>query len=529
MGLPDPGQVDRGRWHVVAALGVTQIVSWGSLYYAFAVVMDAVRHELQASPPVIVGAYSVALLVSGLVAAPVGRHIDRHGARRAMTAGSLGAVLLLAAFSQVTSAAALYGVWAALGAMMGLTLYEPAFASLALVFRADLRKAITVLTLAGGFASTVFWPLTQWLASALGWREAVLVLAAINLAVCVPLHALYLPAKGRPAEAQPGAADDPAGRARLLADRHFRWLAFAFTLNMLAFSAMGLHLLAMLQEQGFSPEKAALLAALVGPMQVAGRIVEFAFAHRVSPARVGEIALFLFPVSIAILAFAGGSTMGVVVFAVLYGASNGVMTIVRGTVPAEIWGRDGYGGLTGLMATPVLIARAAGPFAAAAILAFAGGYHAVTLALIAVGVCFLGRVRGGRAQQGRGFLGRRAQQLDDRWRRTMVMLRTLSLLSPGYAGGSGACAGHRRAADAFARQKAAHGDDRKGAAGERGSVEEVPGQRGSGWRPPGLQEVAAQPGGGRLLPGLRPSRRCERGTEALGQVSRRRGRGHLVG
>lgn len=384
--MPNPAENSPERWRLVAALGVTQIVSWGSIYYAFAVVMEAVRRELDASAPATVGAYSLALLVSGLVAAPVGRYIDRHGARRAMTAGSIGAVLLLAAFSQVTSAFALYAVWAGLGAVMGLTLYEPAFASLALVFRADLRKAITVLTLAGGFASTVFWPLTQWLESSLGWREAVLVLAAVNLVLCVPLHALFLPAKGRPADAPAGAADDAAGRARLIADSRFRWLAISLALNMLAFSAMGLHLLAMLQEQGYSPQVAAFFAALVGPMQVAGRIVEFAFAHRVSPARVGEIALFAFPVSIAILAFAGGSTVGVVAFAVLYGSSNGVMTIVRGTVPVEIWGREGYGGLTGLLATPVLLARAAGPFVAAGILGLAGGYRAVSVMLIGVGI-----------------------------------------------------------------------------------------------------------------------------------------------
>jgi len=384
--LPEADESGWGRWRIVAALGVTQIASWGSLYYAFAVVMESVRRELGASPPVVVGAYSVALLVSGIVAAPVGRHIDRHGARRAMTAGSIGAAVGLAALSQVTSVAGLYAVWAGLGAVMGLTLYEPAFASLALVFRSDLRRAITMLTLAGGFASTVFWPLTQWLATSLGWRDAVLVLAAINLVVCVPLHALYLPGRGRPADAPAGAADDAAGRARLVADARFRWLALAFTLNMLAFAAMGLHLLAMLQEQGFTPERAAFLAALVGPMQVAGRIAELAFAHRLSPARVGGIALFVFPVSLGILAFAGGSTWAILAFAILYGASNGVMTIVRGTVPAEIWGRAGYGGLTGLMATPVLLARAAGPVAAAGVLAMAGGYRAVTVALVAIGV-----------------------------------------------------------------------------------------------------------------------------------------------
>jgi predicted MFS family arabinose efflux permease len=382
--LPETDASEGGRWRLVAALGVTQIVSWGSLYYAFAVVMDSVQRELAASPPVVVGAYSAALLVSGLVAAPVGRHIDRRGSRRAMTAGSVAAALLLAAFSQVNSVFALYAIWAGLGAVMGVVLYEPAFASLALVFRTDLRKAITVLTLAGGFASTVFWPLTQWLATAMGWREAMLVLAAVNFAVCVPLHALFLPARGRPADAPPGAADDAAGRAQLLRDPRFRWLAFAFTGNMLAFSAMGLHLLSMLREQGFSPERAALLAALVGPMQVAGRITEFALAHRATPARVGVIAMFAFPVAIAVLELAGASTTGVVLFAVIYGASNGVMTIVRGTVPAEIFGREGYGALSGLMATPVLLARAAGPFAAAGLLALAGGYRAVALAIIAI-------------------------------------------------------------------------------------------------------------------------------------------------
>ncbi|HQZ44535.1 MAG TPA: MFS transporter [Usitatibacteraceae bacterium] len=384
--MPEADSIAPGRWRLAAALGVTQVVSWGSVYYAFAVVMGSVQRDLGASAPATVGAYSVALLVSGLVAAPVGRYIDRHGARRAMTAGSLGAVLLLALFSQVTTATGLYAVWAALGVVMGLTLYEPAFASLALVFRVDLRKAITAVTLAGGFASTVFWPLTQWLATSLGWREAILVLAAINLVVCVPLHVLFLPARGRPAGAPAGAADNAQGRARLLADRRFRWLAVAFTLNMLSFAAMGLHLLAMLKEQGFAPEQAAFLAALVGPMQVAGRIAEFVFAHRVNSARVGQIALFVFPVSLAILAFAGGSAWAVVAFAVLYGASNGVMTIVRGTVPAEIWGSEGYGGLTGLMATPVLLARAAGPLAAAGVLALAGGYVAVTLTLVVVGV-----------------------------------------------------------------------------------------------------------------------------------------------
>ncbi|MBK7661459.1 MAG: MFS transporter [Betaproteobacteria bacterium] len=186
------------RWSLVAALGVTQIVSWGSVYYAYAVVMGEVARDLGVSSPTVVGAYCGALLVSGIVAAPVGRHIDRHGARAPMVAGSVLAAALLAGFSQVSAVWALYATWAGLGFAMGLVLYEPAFASLALVFRQGLRKAITVLTLAGGLASTVFWPLTQWLESSFGWRDAMLVLAAINLVVCVPLHAIFLPRGGAP-------------------------------------------------------------------------------------------------------------------------------------------------------------------------------------------------------------------------------------------------------------------------------------------------------------------------------------------
>ena len=146
----------------------------------------------------------------------------------------------------------------------------------------------------------------------------------------------------------------------LLADWRFRALALAFALNMLAFSGITLHLLSMLVAKGFTPERAAFLAALVGPMQVAGRVVEFSFAHRATPKRVGSVALFCFPVAVLALALGGTSDAAIVLFAALFGASNGVMTIVRGTVPVEIWGRDGYGGVTRAIGTPVLVAPAAG-------------------------------------------------------------------------------------------------------------------------------------------------------------------------
>ena len=377
-----PADEGWAAWRVVAALGVTQIISWGSLYYAFAVVMDGVRNDLGASYPMVVGAYSVAVLVSGFAAAPVGRYIDRHGARVPMTLGSLAGALLLAAFSQVASVPALYLVWAGIGGAMALVLYEPAFASLALVFRTNLRRAITGLTLVAGFASTVFWPLTQWLDTHWGWRNAIVVLAGLNLVFCVPLHLWVLPRRGR-GEASRGAASDPAGRARLLRDPRFRWIAVAFTLNMLAQASLSVHLLAILQEKGFSAAAAAWLAALVGPMQVASRVVELAVASRVKAVQVAALAMLASPVAMAVLLVAGGDPSWVVVFVMLYGASCGVMTIVRGTVPAEIWGREGYGALAGLMATPVILMRAVAPSLAAAFLAASGSYAAVEWMLLA--------------------------------------------------------------------------------------------------------------------------------------------------
>lgn len=389
------GQENRAEgwhaWRVVAALGVTQVVSWGTLYYAFAVVMAGVQADLGASAPTVVGAYSLALLVSGFAAAPVGRLIDQRGARLPMAAGSVAATLLLVAFAHVESVAALYLFWAGLGAAMSVVLYEPAFAALALVFRAGLRRAITSLTLIAGFASTVFWPLTQWLEAHLGWRDAVLVLAALNLLLCVPLHALFLPAKGRGGHA--GQAGSAEGRARLLRDPRFRWLAAAFTLHMLAQSSLSVHLLTMLQSQGFTPARAAWLAALVGPMQVAARMLEFAVASRVSAATVGAWAMVSAPLAIACLMVGADGSLWILLFVALYGAGNGVMTIVRGTVPAEIWGREGYGGLAGLMATPVLLMRAAGPLIAAGVLAVSGGYLAVQwMLLVASLVATLGFV-----------------------------------------------------------------------------------------------------------------------------------------
>ena len=180
-------------WRLIIALGITQIISWGSIYYLFALLMEPLQQALAADKQQVVGAFSLALLVSGLATPWVGRSIDRAGGRAVMTAGSLGGALLLALLARVTTLPALYAVWLGLGLVLATTLYAPAFAVLTQAFPQHYRRAIGALMLFGGFASTVFWPLTTLLIERLGWRDAVLVLAAINLLVCGPLHAWLLP------------------------------------------------------------------------------------------------------------------------------------------------------------------------------------------------------------------------------------------------------------------------------------------------------------------------------------------------
>jgi MFS family permease len=371
-------------WGAVLALGITQITAWGTIFYLFALIMEPLQSALGASKTAVVGAFTVALLLSGLLAPMVGQLIDRRGGRALMAAGSLLAAASLAGLGQVTSLAQLYAAWALLGVAMACTLYEPAFAVLTRAFTRHHRRAITVLTLFGGFASTVFWPLGQALINAVGWRETAVIFGAINLAVCLPLHLFALPSASVVPAAQPEQPQTARSLRQAVRDPTFHWLAAAFTANTLVFSATSVHLLAMLAAKGLTATQAAAFGALIGPMQVLGRLTEMVFAGRTSPSRVGLIAMGLLPASLLLLVIAGTSVWSFVAFAVLYGAGNGVMTIVRGTIPVELYGRDHYGAVNGALAAPVLIAKAVGPLVAAFALILLHDYDNVALLLGAV-------------------------------------------------------------------------------------------------------------------------------------------------
>jgi predicted MFS family arabinose efflux permease len=377
--------VPRPRRWLIPSLGLTQIVAWGSMFYAYGVLMQPMQDELGLSKPVIVGAYSIALLISGLFSMSAGSIIDRIGGRLLMGAGALLAALMLACLSQMQGPIGLYLAWAGIGMAMSATLYQPAFAVITQVYGSDYRRAITHLTLFGGFASTVFWPLTQILLQHVGWRETWLIYAAANLLVCLPIHASLPKGRGPARDTAPARAEIASRSvAAVLREPVFYLVTAAVTLNALVFAAMSLHMIPVLQAHGIPAAQAAWVGALVGPMQVLGRVLETTVGKRASTRQVGMIAITLLPLSLLLL-FASGQWLPVyVAFAALYGIGNGVMTIVRGALPAELYGRTAYGAISGAMATPVQIAVAAGPFVASLLYSVGNGYPGTLLALAGI-------------------------------------------------------------------------------------------------------------------------------------------------
>ena len=349
----------------VTALGIAQIVSWGTLFYTIAVLGPAMRVATGVSDLALYASYSAGLVVSGLVAPWIGRWIDARGGRSLLGGGSVVAAIACAALALVQGPVTLALAWLLAGAAMAATLYDPAFATLHHVAGASYRRSVTALTLFGGFASTVFWPLSQALLEAVGMRATFAIYAGLHLAVCLPLHLVFVPVRHAPAIVPPSAyAPQPRERA----DSVYFWLATALALASLVASAVAAHLIGLLTVSGLTAREAVLVGALIGPMQVAGRVTDLVLGRHMGPIAAGTVAFAMLAASLAVFAMTGGHFALAVLFAVLYGWSNGVLTIVRGTVPAELFGRKGYGALLGRLAAPQFIARALAPAALAGVL-----------------------------------------------------------------------------------------------------------------------------------------------------------------
>jgi hypothetical protein len=271
----------------------------------------------------------------------------------------------MAVLAVANTPAVMVAGWLLAGAAMAGTLYDPAFAALSYHLGEGYRRAVTVLTLFGGFASTVFWPLSQVLLESVGWRWTFAAYAVLHLAVCLPIHALVVP-RARPLA---HAIDSAPAAARVVADARLRALAAAFAIATFVQGIIAVHLIPLLTQAGLTPGQAVTISMLVGPMQVAGRVVELALARRVRPVRVGAAAFGLVVCAICALIAVSGAGVAPFLFVTAYGAGNGLLTIARGTVPAELYGRVGLGALLGYVARAGMVAKAVAPAAWPALLA----------------------------------------------------------------------------------------------------------------------------------------------------------------
>ena len=359
--MPSLRDVIAGPWRAVPVLGVTQILAWGAIFYPPVLTVPLIAAERGWSMTFTMGGFSLALLTAGLASPRVGWLIDRHGGHRVMPVGSLLGALGLTGLVYAAHPAAYLAVWMLLGVAIAASLYDPAFASLGRIFGAAARRPITVLTLAGGFASTVSWPATHVLLEAVGWRGTYLVYAALLAGVAAPLHAFALPrtradvSAPSPGPAQvPSVVLPPSGWPFIL-------LAAAFAAYAFVPSGLSAHLLAIFGRAGIDAATAVAIGALFGPAQVAARIGELVLARRIHPLNVARFAVGMLLAAFALLALLGLSVATAAAFAVMFGMANGLITIARGAVPLALFGAAGYGHLMGRIAGPCLVMQAIAP------------------------------------------------------------------------------------------------------------------------------------------------------------------------
>jgi MFS family permease len=374
-------------WIMLPAVALAQVTSWGILYYGFTVFLAPMGAETGWSSAALSGAFSLGLAMSGLAAVPVGRWLDRHGPRLLMTCGSLAAALLLVAWSRVTSLAAFYLIWLGLGVCLATVLYEPAFWLVATWFRRQRGRALTLLTFIGGFASVVYIPLTAWLVRALGWREALLALAAILAVGTIPIHALLL--RRRPTDlgllpdgAAAAAPDlptvppvaersDTVGEA--LHGSAFWFLAVAFFLATLATGAVFVHLIPYLVGQGYDSGFAAWATGLIGIMGLPGRLF-FTPLGGYIPRRWVTAGIFALQTLALVVLLTIHSRAGVLAFVVLFGAGFGAITPARAALLADFYGPAHYGRISSVLSLFLTGSRALAPVGAGLLYTLHGGY-----------------------------------------------------------------------------------------------------------------------------------------------------------
>ncbi|MCB0014085.1 MAG: MFS transporter [Anaerolineales bacterium] len=378
-------------WNIVSTLALTETISWGIIYYAFSVFIVPLEQEFGWSREQISGAFSVSLLVSGLMAVPVGFWLDRYGPRGLMTVGSIAAAILFYAYARVESLWALYLIWTALGVTMAMVLYEPAFVVAAKWFVRRRGTALAIITFAAGFASTIFLPLSNWLLETYGRVQAKIYLAIILAVGTIPLHALVL--RRSPAaigqEVDGGvvpkeeSTDEPVKVVNVSFNQAVRqpsfwWLAAGFGLSGMAANAIRFHAIPLLLSRGYSSETAAWMTGFIGAMQVLGRVL-YAPAGDKLPGKRVVIGLFLLQVVAIVILLFFSDNLATWAFVITLGATHGALTLARPAMIADLYGAEQYGRISSIMAVTQRFAITVAPFFAAYLYTRAGNDYTTTL------------------------------------------------------------------------------------------------------------------------------------------------------
>jgi MFS family permease len=353
-------------------LSLAQLISWGTLFYTFSLLLEHFERDLSLSRVDAALAFSLALLFEGVLAFAVGRLIDGGKARAVMCAGSMLAAIAFIAMSFVQSQWQLYAVWILAGVAMSGTLYQPAFSVLIRRYPSEFRRAIITLTFLGGLASTVFIPLMAWLISAFTWRGAVIVLALTHLLICLPIHAYWLRGEAKGIDHH---ADEPPKKL-VEFTRHFPFwgLAVFFILFSGITTSIGAHLVPILRERNLPETWVIVIPASIGALQVAGRLLLFFAEKHIDVHRANRWIPVLLPAALFVLALGLASPWIAILYALLYGMANGMITIVKATAMAQYVSRERAASLNGMLGFPTAIARALAPSALAALWTVTGNY-----------------------------------------------------------------------------------------------------------------------------------------------------------
>lgn len=373
---------------IVLSLGTAQTLAWGSTYYLPAILAEPMARGLGLSTGTVFAAFSAALVVGAILGPAVGRRIDAFGGRQVLTLSSLLFAVGLVSLGFAQGGASMVTAWLIIGLGMAMGLYEAAFSALAGIYGRNARGPITGITLIAGLASTICWPISAYMEAEIGWRAACFIWAGAHIVLGLPLNRFFLPGDERPNVSAPKESAEAASPLETGQTTAMALLAFVFAVTWFTSTAMAAHLPRLLQEAGATPAAAIAAAALVGPFQVVGRLLEFGFLRRFHPLLSARLAAIAHPLgAVAIL---GVGAPVAVIFGMLHGAGNGILTIAKGTLPLAIFGPDGYGYRQGVLMLPARFAQAAAPFVFALLIEWYGVsalYGSIALGL--AGFCAL--------------------------------------------------------------------------------------------------------------------------------------------